>query len=177
MTRQLFSTKGPVLYNFCPIKVKWGITIHKFTFLCIGNILTAIGNIPMGLPLLTIKPKKICFDLTSPQIFANTVRKTHPGTVSYVVSIISDAIYLDISQVRTKFRQLLDIFSDTLLVVFLLTIYSLNTLSLSSSTIFWLYNGVYFSFIQVFHGLILPWQIEWQKVNHLHSFDLQIFQR
>ena len=57
------------------------------------------------------------------------------------------------------------IFSDTLLVIFLLTIYSLNTLSLSSSAIFWLYNGVYFSFIQVFHGLIIPWPIEGQKLT------------
>ena len=65
------------------------------------------------------------------------------------------------------------IFSDTLLVIFLLTIYSLNTLSLSSSAIFWLYNGVYFSFIQVFHGLIIPWPLEGQKLTTLlHSFHL-----
>ena len=51
-------------------------------------------------------------------------------------------------------------FSDTLLVLFLITIYGER---LSLSTNFWLYNGVSFLFVQVFHGIIIPWQIEGQN--------------
>ena len=31
--------------------------------------------------------------------------------------------------------------------------------------IFWMYHGVYFSFIEVFHGLVVPWQREKQKLS------------
>ena len=49
-------------------------------------------------------------------------------------------------------------------VILFLTIYCMNTPNLSPVAIFWIYNGVYFTFIQVFHGLVVPWQQEEQKL-------------
>ena len=37
--------------------------------------------------------------------------------------------------------------------------------NLSPNAIFWMYNSVYFSFIQIFHGLLVPWMltIPWKR--------------
>ena len=57
-----------------------------------------------------------------------------------------------------------------LMVMVPLTIYSLKMGTEEQPTehrelVFWLYQGSYFSFIEVFHGLVIPWQIELQKVT------------
>ena len=37
--------------------------------------------------------------------------------------------------------------------------------NISPNAIFWMYNSVYFSFIQIFHGLLVPWMmtIPWKR--------------
>ena len=57
-----------------------------------------------------------------------------------------------------------------LMVMVPLTIYSLKMGTEEQPTehrefVFWLYQGSYFSFIEVFHGLVIPWQIDLQKVT------------
>ena len=58
------------------------------------------------------------------------------------------------------------------LTLFLFTIYVINTTILSPSAIFWLYNIVYFTFYEIFHGLVIPWRmvIPW-KNNNKNRFD------
>ena len=57
-----------------------------------------------------------------------------------------------------------------LMVMVPLTIFSLKMGREEQPTehrelVFWLYQGSYFSFIEVFHGLVIPWQIDLQKVT------------
>ena len=58
------------------------------------------------------------------------------------------------------------------MIWFLMTIYIVNTTVLSPSTIFWMYNIVYFLYIDVFHGLMIPWRMVVPlKKNNEISFD------
>ena len=56
---------------------------------------------------------------------------------------------------NSRYLMAWSLFSITL---FLFTIYTINTTTLSPSTIFWVYNIAYFTFYEIFHGLVIPWQ-------------------
>ena len=57
------------------------------------------------------------------------------------------------------------------LTLFLFTIYVINTSVLSPSAIFWLYNIVYFTFYEIFHGLVIPWRMVIPWKNNKNRFD------
>ena len=61
------------------------------------------------------------------------------------------------------------------LTLFLFTIFIVNTSVLSPSVIFWLYNIVYFTFYDIFHGLVIPWKKGWQ--NYFKTFQVPLSDR
>ena len=60
-------------------------------------------------------------------------------------------------------------------ILFLFTIFIVNTSVLSPSVIFWLYNIVYFTFYDIFHGLVIPWKKGWQ--NYFKTFQVPLSDR